>query len=69
MHLAHRVLTDTLVAVPSGPDTSDAREMVFEAIQHHILQKAKFPLSTEGELCSNMPRLQCISSGRSFDLL
>ena len=48
--LVHRVLTDTLVPVPSGPGSTDARQMVFEAIQHHILEDAKFPLSSEGAL-------------------
>ena len=47
----NRVLTDTLVPVPSGPGSIDTRQMVFEAIEHHIVHKAKFPLCAEGELC------------------
>ena len=50
LHVFARVLTDTLVHVPSdpAPEGEDVRALVFAAISEHILERLTLPASKEG---------------------
>ncbi|EIE23883.1 hypothetical protein COCSUDRAFT_28507 [Coccomyxa subellipsoidea C-169] len=52
-----RCLTDTLVHVPTDPDPDglSVRDQVFDAIHHHISQRAEFPPCQQGDTSITLP--------------